>query len=191
MFGRACHRWGAVLGRPGGVAASPSSCRLTHTLALDILMQPHYVAKSRTAAFVHAVAAKAARDAAGGVSRVQALTLVSVSEGEVSAIFPEMQDDPSPLQHDLGDGDAIEGPFSVFRVRGPLDFGMVGVMAELSQALQLADVSILAVSTFDTDFVLVGQEDEHTATMALKRWGGPKYRFDVATAPDASERQPR
>ena len=173
-----------VLGRSSTLAAGVRRSVMIHTLALDVLREPHYVAKSRSAAFVGEVASAAAEAAAGGVSCVRALTLVSVSEGEVSAVCPSSQDGAGPLQRALGAEGVVEGPFAVFRVRGPLDFGMVGVMAELSQALQLAGLSILAISTFDTDFVLVGHANKGAAVEALTSWGGPKYKFDVAAWSD-------
>ena len=54
---------------------------------------------------------------------------------------------------------------------GPLSFGSVGVVAEVVEPLVDADISVLAFSTFDTDWVLVpaGQTDE--AAHAWRRAG--------------------
>jgi hypothetical protein len=41
------------------------------------------------------------------------------------------------------------------KVRGPLDFSLTGILASLATPLAEAGVSIFAVSTFDTDYVLV------------------------------------
>ena len=45
--------------------------------------------------------------------------------------------------------------WKAFRVEGPLDFALVGVLAELSGALAARGVPIFAVSTYDTDTILV------------------------------------
>ena len=41
------------------------------------------------------------------------------------------------------------------RVAGPLDFSLVGVLAAMSGPLAEAGVAVLAISTFDTDYLLV------------------------------------
>jgi uncharacterized protein len=43
----------------------------------------------------------------------------------------------------------------VMKVHGPFDFSEVGVLAALVQPLAAAGVSVFAVSTFDTDYLLV------------------------------------
>jgi hypothetical protein len=57
---------------------------------------------------------------------------------------------------------ATVGPFTVFSVDGPLDHSLVGVLAGLLEPLSAAGISILAESTFDTDWILVpaAQSDE-------------------------------
>lgn len=53
-------------------------------------------------------------------------------------------------------------------VQGPLDFSLVGVMAEISNALAAAGVSIFVISTFDTDIILVKDQDLAKSMSALK-----------------------
>jgi uncharacterized protein len=48
-----------------------------------------------------------------------------------------------------------EVSWRVMKVHGPFDFSEVGVLAALLQPLAAADVSVFAVSTFDTDYLLV------------------------------------
>src|SRR5690349_512438 len=48
-------------------------------------------------------------------------------------------------------------------VDGPLDFDLIGVLAELSGTLADAGVSIFAVSTYDTDHLLVREGDVQLA----------------------------
>lgn len=47
------------------------------------------------------------------------------------------------------------GPFAAFSIDGPLDHSLIGVLAGLTSPLADADISILAQSTFDTDWILV------------------------------------
>jgi hypothetical protein len=64
-----------------------------------------------------------------------------------------------------------EGPWAVLRVAGPLDFSTVGILSALTSALAGAGVSVFAVSTFDTDYLLVPAGDEERAAGALTSAG--------------------
>jgi hypothetical protein len=57
------------------------------------------------------------------------------------------------------------------RVAGPLDFALVGVLASLLVPLAAAGISVFAVSTFDTDYLLIPDADLPRATEALQRAG--------------------
>jgi uncharacterized protein len=61
-------------------------------------------------------------------------------------------------------------------VRGPLDFALTGVLASLATPLAEAGVSIFALSTYDTDYVLVREAQLRDAVAALAAAGN-----DVAT----------
>ena len=52
-----------------------------------------------------------------------------------------------------------------------MNFCLTGVLAGLSTVLAQAGVSIFAVSTFDTDYVLVKQDRLATALMVLETAG--------------------
>lgn len=56
-------------------------------------------------------------------------------------------------------------------VRGPLDFNIIGVLACLAVPLAAAGISIFAISTFDTDYVLVRHDDLDRAVRALREAG--------------------
>lgn len=55
-----------------------------------------------------------------------------------------------------------ERDWRALRIKGTLDFSLTGVLARVAAPLAEADISIFAVSTFDTDYVLVkaGRIDE-------------------------------
>lgn len=56
------------------------------------------------------------------------------------------------------EGVPSEGPFRALKVRGPLDFGLTGVLAALTAPLARAGVPVFALSTFDTDYLLISGE---------------------------------
>lgn len=46
-----------------------------------------------------------------------------------------------------------------FRVQGPLDFSLIGILAKIASLLADHQISIFAVSTYNTDYVLIRQEN--------------------------------
>jgi uncharacterized protein len=64
-----------------------------------------------------------------------------------------------------------EGGWSLLQVRGPLDFSLIGVLASLALPLAQAGVSIFALSTYDTDYVLLKQAELGRAEQALLQAG--------------------
>jgi len=60
---------------------------------------------------------------------------------------------------------------SGLKVNGPLDFSCVGILALLSVPLAKAQVSIFAVSTYDTDYLLVKEKDLERAICVLSHEG--------------------
>ena len=64
-----------------------------------------------------------------------------------------------------------QGPFTAFAVQGPLDFGLTGVLASLLQPLADVGISVFAISTVDTDWVLVPLADAERAAEAWRRSG--------------------
>jgi len=72
----------------------------------------------------------------------------------------------------VGEGTlAREDGWRAFKVCGPLDFGLVGILAKISAALADAGVPLFAVSTYDTDYILVKAEKLDTAIIALRAQG--------------------
>jgi uncharacterized protein len=64
-----------------------------------------------------------------------------------------------------------ERDLRAFVVRGPLPFDAVGIMAGLSGALAAAGIPLFAVSTFDTDYLLVREDQVDQACEALAERG--------------------
>jgi hypothetical protein len=64
-----------------------------------------------------------------------------------------------------------ERGWRVLQVQGPLDFALVGVLAAITAPLAAAGVSIFALSTYDTDYVLVKEDALERAIQALGQAG--------------------
>lgn len=54
------------------------------------------------------------------------------------------------------------------KLHGPFDFGLTGVLASVLNPLAAAQVSIFALSTYDTDYVLVPHGQVEPAMVALR-----------------------
>ena len=63
------------------------------------------------------------------------------------------------------------GPLTAFAVKGPLDLGLVGVLHGLLGPLVEEEVSVLTLSTYDTDWILVARDDAARVAEAWRRQG--------------------
>ena len=66
---------------------------------------------------------------------------------------------------------AREDGWRALRVAGTLDFSLTGILSKLATVLADAGVGIFAVSTYDTDYILVKAENLDRAAVALKNAG--------------------
>jgi len=57
------------------------------------------------------------------------------------------------------------------KVLGPLDFSLVGILSSLAAPLVESGISIFAISTYDTDYLLVKAEKLSSALAALREAG--------------------
>lgn len=57
------------------------------------------------------------------------------------------------------------------RIEGELDFSLIGILSKLSTILAEEKIGIFAVSTFNTDYILVKEEQFTNAVSALKKNG--------------------
>jgi len=62
----------------------------------------------------------------------------------------------------------VESGWRCLVVDGTLEFDQVGILASLAQPLAAAGVSIFAISTYDTDYLLVKEEQLETALASLR-----------------------
>ncbi|MEM7171662.1 MAG: ACT domain-containing protein [Pseudomonadota bacterium] len=61
-----------------------------------------------------------------------------------------------------------ERDWRAFKVEGPLDFALTGIMAKLTAPLAAAGISIFAISTYDTDYLLVREGAAQQAAEILR-----------------------
>lgn len=65
------------------------------------------------------------------------------------------------------DGAIVEYGWVSLKLEGPFPFSMSGVLASFVQPLAEAQIPIFAISTFDTDYVLIKRENLERAALAL------------------------
>ncbi|MCQ2555202.1 MAG: ACT domain-containing protein [Clostridia bacterium] len=70
---------------------------------------------------------------------------------------------------------ARDDGWKAFRIQGMLDFSLIGILSKISVFLADNEISIFAVSTFNTDYVLVKKENFEKAKRVLLSAG---YEFE-------------
>lgn len=90
------------------------------------------------------------------------LASITRTADEVSIVCPSGQA-PS--------GARVEDGWRALQLQGPIPFEEIGVLSALSAALAAAGLSVFALSTFDTDYVLVREAALVRAMAALRDAG--------------------
>lgn len=105
---------------------------------------------------------------------------ISGSEDELSIVAPDAV---------WMESETSDPGWACIKIVGPLGLNEIGILAGITSALAKAKISIFAVSTFDTDYFLVKQENLKKATDVLSAEGHkfahpPRLAFeDVRTTP--------
>ncbi len=89
--------------------------------------------------------------------------VATVRSGEELAVVCDAASVPGDIRADRG--------WRALRVGGPLDLALTGVLAAILEPLAEAEVPIFAVSSFDTDYVLVPGAMLEVAIAALRAAG--------------------
>ena len=61
--------------------------------------------------------------------------------------------------------------WKAFRIQGVLDFSLVGILAKIATVLADHGISIFAVSTYNTDYILIKEENYQKALEILQTKG--------------------
>ena len=93
-------------------------------------------------------------------------TTISRTNSELSIVAPSS----APITSPKSDSDWV-----MFVFEGTLDFSLTGILAGIAQPLAAVGVSIFAISTFDTDYVMVKQNQKGLAEATLI---GAGYQFN-------------
>ncbi len=81
---------------------------------------------------------------------------------ELSVVCPHDQVPPGILKQD---------GWRALQVEGPLDFSLTGVLASLTVPLAKEGISIFAISTYNTDYLLVKEKELGEAIQSLREEG--------------------
>ena len=76
-----------------------------------------------------------------------------------------------PTEHVPDYADDIEDGWRAFRITGILDFSLTGILSGISSVLAEAGIGIFALSTYNTDYVLVKKDNFEKAMAALSEKG--------------------
>lgn len=147
------------------MGSDTSNQQITPTYTLTLLPDRLAICRLPADAALPAWAMEAlnARDAFVSVSRTR---------DELSVVCEQRYVNSQPWDDSqIGENLQVEADWRAFRVEGPFAFTVIGVLAALASALAAANVSLCAISTFATDYLLVRAPDVARATHALTSAG--------------------
>jgi hypothetical protein len=110
----------------------------------------------------YAVARLDAADPVPGWAGAGLFVSITRTDAELSVVCPQ-EAVPAAVPAERG--------WRCLRVRGPLGFGMTGILASLAGPLAASGVSIFVVSTYDTDYLMLQERDLDRGIDALSRAG--------------------
>lgn len=61
-----------------------------------------------------------------------------------------------------------EKGWRILKIEGPLDFSLIGILSKISTLLANEKISIFAVSTYDTDYILIKEESIENSIRILE-----------------------
>jgi len=84
---------------------------------------------------------------------------IGKTDEEISLVCKTQDTPENTLERDDG--------WRGFRIQGVLDFSLIGILAKISGILAENKIGIFAVSTFNTDYILVKEENFEKALSVL------------------------
>ena len=88
---------------------------------------------------------------------------IGKTDEEISLVCPRTSVPAETTERDDG--------WRGFRIQGKLDFSLIGILSRISAVLAENRIGIFAVSTFNTDYILVKERDITKAVKALEDAG--------------------
>ena len=71
------------------------------------------------------------------------------------------------LQDKIKDNVLCERNWKVLKIEGPLDFSLIGILSKISTLMANNKISIFAISTYDTDYILIKEKSIDKAIEVL------------------------
>lgn len=90
---------------------------------------------------------------------------ITKTEDELSIVCSQ-ENLPHNMQYELINIQC-EKDWRILKVEGPLDFSLVGILSSISGLMAQEQISIFALSTYDTDYILVKDNDIDAAINTL------------------------
>jgi len=98
-----------------------------------------------------------------GINLNSEICFIGITDEEISLVC-KTEDTPSnTIERDDG--------WKGFRIQGILDFSLIGILSEISTILAKNKIGIFAVSTYNTDYILVKEENFVKALIVLSQAG--------------------
>ncbi len=88
---------------------------------------------------------------------------IGKTDEEISLVCPT-EDTPSETTE-------REDGWQAFRIQGKLDFSLTGILSKIADVLAKNSIGIFAVSTYNTDYILVKKQDFDKALSLLENAG--------------------
>ena len=84
---------------------------------------------------------------------------IGKTDEEISLVCPTEDTPKQTIERDDG--------WRAFRIQGVLDFSLIGILSKISSILAENKIGIFAVSTYNTDYILVKEENFEKALGVL------------------------
>lgn len=88
---------------------------------------------------------------------------IGKTDEEISLVCRTEDTPEETLEHDDG--------WRAFRIQGNLDFSLIGILSKISSILAENKIGIFAISTYNTDYILVKEDNFGAALAALQKNG--------------------
>lgn len=98
---------------------------------------------------------------------------LSVTPNEISWIAPhaDATEIQASISQDASASIKIQTPFWCLRVAEQMEFDVIGVIAKFSHLMAAAEIPILSISTFETDYFLIPESHRDVASDILRHNG--------------------
>lgn len=88
-------------------------------------------------------------------------TFIAKTDDELSLVCETQYVLPSPI--------AVEHGWKALKICGVLDFSLIGIIAKISGILADEDIPVFVISTYNTDYILLKDENYIKATLILQK----------------------